>query len=234
MSGLLSFGDEGWGDEMLRGLGMTLLVAALAFGIGLLIGMAGAGAKLSRSRVLRAAALVYTTVVRGVPELLVIYLLFFGMERAILSVAGFFGYAGTFHLDNFTVGVGALAIISGAYSTEVLRGAIQAIPYGQIEAGRAFGMNPRKLFVRIVLPQMLRYAVPGMGNIWQLTLKDSALISVTALAELMRYASVAARSTREPFTFYLVAALIYLVVTVFSQAAFQRVERHANRGVRRA
>lgn len=230
---LLSFGDSGWGDEMLQGAGMTVLVALLSFGLGLPIGLAGAGAKLSRSLPLRLAADIYTTVVRGIPELLVIFLLFFGLERAILSIAAALGLGGTFRLNNFVIGTAAVALISGAYSTEVLRGAIRAIPAGQIEAGRAFGMSRRTLFRRIVLPQMIRYAVPGLGNVWQLTLKDTALVSVTALAELMRMASVAARSTRQPFTFYLAAACIYLLLTVASQAVFQRVERRSLRGVRR-
>ncbi len=229
-----AFGDTGWGDEILFGAGMTVVVAVLSYLIGIVIGTAGAGAKLSHSVVLRGAADIYTTVVRGVPELLVIYLLFFGLDPAIQFIASGFGYTGTLRLEPFTVGVGAIGIISGAYSTEVLRGAIQAIPAGQIEAARAVGMHRLQIFYRIMLPQVMRFALPGLGNVWQLTLKDTALISVTGLAELMRQSSVAARSTREPFDFYIFAALLYLVMTTVSTAVFHRAEGHYNRGVRRA
>ncbi len=230
---LFSFGETGWGDQILLGAGMTVVVAVLSFLSGVVVGMAGAGAKLAHSAVLRGSADVFTTVVRGVPELLVIYLLFFGMPGAVQAVAAVFGYTGSVQVQPFTVGVLAVGIISGAYSTEVLRGAIQTIPAGQIEAARAVGMHRWLIFRRIMLPQIMRYALPGLGNVWQLTLKDTALISVTGLAELMRQSSVAARSTREPFNFYLVAALLFLVMTTFSTIAFQKGEKHYGRGTRR-
>ena len=230
--GLLALGDAGWGDEMLRGAAITVAVAVLSYALGVFIGVGGAAAKLSHSLPLRGLAEGYTTVVRGVPELLVIYLLFFGSSGAVMWVARLFGYTGYIELNNFTVGVLAVGIISGAYSTEVIRGAILAIPRGQIEAGRAVGMSSFLIFRRIMLPQLLRLALPGLGNVWQLTLKDTALISVTGLAELMRMASVASGSTRQPFVFYLTAAVLYLVMTTFSNAAFQQAERHFSRGVR--
>jgi octopine/nopaline transport system permease protein len=176
----------------------------------------------------------YTTVLRGVPELLVIYLFFFGSGGAVMWVARQFGYTGYIELDSFTIGVLALGVISGAYSAEVIRGAMQAIPRGQIEAGHAVGMSGITIFRRIMLPQLLRIALPGLGNVWQLTLKDTALISVTALAELMRMAAVAAGSTRQPFIFYITAAVLYLLMTTVSQAGFQWAERRYGRGVRRA
>jgi octopine/nopaline transport system permease protein len=151
-----------------------------------------------------------------------------------MGIAGLFGYTGYIEVNAFTVGVLAVGLISGAYSTEVIRGAIQAVPFGQIEAGRAVGMHRMQIFFRILLPQTLRYALPGLGNVWQLTLKDTALISVTALAELMRSAQIAAGVTRNPFLFYVLAAVLYLVLTSLSTYAFDRAERHANRGVRRA
>jgi len=234
MGELLGFGETGWGDEILRGAAMTLAVAVLAYFIGIVVGFGIAGAKLSGSRIVRGAADGYTTVIRGVPELLVIYLLFFGMDPLIQAIAGAFGYGGTLRTDAFTVGTLSIALISGAYSAEVIRGAILAVPKGQIEAGRAFGMNRVMIFRRILLPQLLRLALPGLGNVWQLTLKDTALISVTGLAELMRLTSVAARSTREPFLFYLTAALLYLAMTTVSTIAFQRAERHYGRGAERA
>ena len=231
---LLAFGDQGWGDEMLRGAGVTVLLAVSSFALGLLIGTLGASAKLSGNRLLAGIAQVYTTIIRGVPELLVIYLFFFGSTGAVMWVAGLFGYTQYIELDAFTIGVLAVGLISGAYSTEVIRGAFQAIPPGQVEAGRAVGMSSWQIFRRIKVPQMLRLALPGLGNVWQLTLKDTTLVSVTALAELMRMASVASGSTRQPFTFYITAAVLYLVMTTVSQAAFQRAEREYNRGMRRA
>lgn len=231
---LLSFGEAGWGDNLMRGAGITVLVAVLSFAMGLPIGLLGAGAKLSDNRALRGIADVYTTVFRGVPELLVIYLFFFGSSQAIMKAAGIFGYTGYLELPPFLVGVLAVGVISGAYSTEVFRGAILAVPRGQIEAGMAMGMRPSLIFRRITLPQLLRFALPGLGNVWQLTLKDTALVSVTSLAELMRTAQVASGSTREPFLFYVAAALLYLVMTSISQGLFQAAERHYDRGVRRA
>ena len=231
---LLSFGPNGWGGQLLGGTAMTVAVSVSAFALGLVFGALGASAKLSRSLALTGIAEVYTTVVRGVPELLVIYLLFFGGSGMVMAVARVFGYDGYIELNSFSIGVLAVGLISGAYSTEVIRGAVQAVPHGQIEAARACGMSRWLILRRILVPQTLRYALPGLGNVWQLTLKDTALISVTALAEIMRVAHVAAGSTRQPFLFYTTAAVLYLLLTSVSTMAFERAERYANRGVRRA
>lgn len=231
---ILSFGDAGWGDEMLRAGLMTLAVSLSSMALGLLLGSLGAAAKLSDFMPAQALAGVYTTVVRGVPELLVIYLLFFGGNQAAMFVASIFGYHGYVELNAFTIGTVAVGVVSGAYSTEVIRGAVLAVSRGEIEAAKAFGMRRTLLFRRIMLPQVARYALPGLGNVWQLTLKDTSLISVTGLVEIMRQAHVAAGSTRQPFTFYVVAALLYLLLTTFSNYGFQRAESWANRGVRRA
>lgn len=231
---LLAFGDTGWGDEMLRGAGVTILLAVGAYILGIVVGMGGAAMKLSHSAVLRGIAGFYTTVVRGVPELLVIYLLFYGSTPLIIDIASMFGYTGYLEIPPFLAGLVAVGLISGAYSTEVLRGAMQVIPAGQIEAGQAIGLSGRQVFLRIKLPQLWRYALPGLGNVWQLTLKDTALVSVISLAELMQIAGIAGNSEREPFVFYIAAGLLYLVMTTFSQIAFQRSERVASRGVRRA
>ncbi|MFC5355769.1 ABC transporter permease [Azospirillum himalayense] len=231
---LLSFGPNGWGGQLLGGAAMTVAVSVSAFVLGLVFGSLGASAKLSRNLALTGVAEVYTTVVRGVPELLVIYLLFFGGSGAVMAVGRAFGYEGYIELNAFSIGVLAVGLISGAYSTEVIRGAVQAVPHGQIEAARACGMSRWLILRRILVPQTLRYALPGLGNVWQLTLKDTALISVTALAEIMRVSHVAAGSTRQPFLFYTTAAVLYLLLTTVSTVAFERAERYANRGVRRA
>jgi len=231
---LLSFGDAGWGDEMLRAALMTLAVSVSSMALGLLFGTLGAAAKLSVMPPLRWLAEGYTTIARGVPELLIIYLLFFGGSGAVMFVAALFGYGGYIELNAFTIGTFAIGAISGAYSTEVIRGAVLAVPAGQMEAAKAIGLARWLMFRRIMLPQVARFALPGLGNVWQLTLKDTALISVTGLVELMRQAHIAAGSTHQPFTFYLVAAALYLVLTTFSNYGFQRAEGWANRGVRRA
>jgi len=232
--GVLSFGDAGWGDEMLRAALMTVAVSVSAMALGLVFGTLATTAKLSDLLPLQAVAGTYTTVVRGVPELLVIYLLFFGGNQAVMFVAGMFGYDGYIELHAFTIGMFAVGIISGAYSTEVIRGAVLSVPRGELEAAYAIGMSRGLVFRRILVPQVARFALPGLGNVWQLTLKDTALISVTGLVEIMRQAHVAAGSTRQPFTFYAVAVVLYLLLTSCSNYGFQRAEAWANRGVRRA
>lgn len=218
---------------MLRAALMTVAVSTSAMLLGLVIGTLGAIAKLADPAPLRWLAGAYTTVVRGVPELLVIYLLFFGGNQAAMFVAGLFGVDGYIELDAFAIGTLAVGLVSGAYASEVIRGAALAVPKGELEAARAIGMPPWLVFRRVLVPQTARFALPGLGNVWQLTLKDTALISVAGLVEIMRQAQIAAGSTREPFTFYLVAAALYLVLTSLSSYGFRRVEGVANRGVRR-
>jgi octopine/nopaline transport system permease protein len=231
---VLTFGDAGWGDEMLRAALMTVAISLSSMALGLVLGSIAAAAKLSDLLAARAVAGFYTTVMRGVPELLVIYLLFFGGSGAVMFVAGMFGYHGYIELNAFTIGMVAVGVVSGAYSTEVIRGAVLAVPRGEIEAAKAIGMRRVLVFRRIMVPQVARLALPGLGNVWQLTLKDTSLISVTGLVEIMRQAHVASGSTRQPFTFYVVAAVLYLVLTTFSTYGFQRAEAWAGRGVRRA
>ena len=229
MLDLFSLGPRGWGDELLSGTAVTIAVSVLGFVLGGALGLATAVASLSRRLAPRWVADVYTTIVRGVPSLLVIYLFFFGSSGAIMFFARMFGYTGFLSLDAFSVGVLALAVLTGAYSAEVFRGALQAVPRGQMEAGRAVGLSDGQVFRHVRLPQALRLALPGLGNVWQLVLKDSALVSVTALAELMRMTSVAARSTGQPFTFYVAAGVLYLLLTTVSTLLFVRAERRVGR-----
>ena len=232
---LLAWGDAGWGDEMVRGALWTLALSVVAFAIGVLIGSFGAAAKLSYLPPLRWLGQGYTTVIRGIPDLLVIYLLFFGGNQAVMSIArGLFGYDGYIELNAFSIGAIALGTVSGAYSTEVIRGAVLAVPRGQLEAARACGISGWLLFRRVLVPQVARYALPGLGNVWQLTLKDTSLISVVGLVEIMRHAFVASGSTKEPFTFFVTAAVLYLALTSLSNKVFDKAEIWANRGVRRA
>ena len=227
---LLSFGDQGWGDEMLLAGLMTILVSLSSVCLGLLIGVILASFKLSKSRILKLIAEVYTTVVRGVPELLVIYLLFFGGSSAVMYFAKMFGYDGYIELNAFTIGTFAVGAISGAYSTEVIRGAILAVPKGQFEVGETLGMSKFQMNLRIIFPQVARLALPGIGNVWQITLKDTSLISVTALVEIMRQAKVAAASEHEPFVFYTTAIVLYLLITTGSNKFFNRAEKRFSKG----
>jgi len=230
---LLAWGDAGWGDEMVAGAGMTLLVATIAFLLGTVIGAGGAAVKLSSVPGVPLLGDLYTTLIRGVPDLITIYIIFFGGGQSVMAVLGLFGHDDYFEFNAFWTGVIALGIISGAYSTEVIRGAVLAVPRGQIEAAKACGMSTFTRFHRILVPQVARYALPGLGNVWQLTLKDTSLISVVGLVDIMRQAFVASGSTKEPFTFFVAAALLYLVLTSLSNKAFDGAEAWANRGVRR-
>ncbi len=227
----LGFGPLGWGAALLTATAMTLAVSVCAFCAGLVFGAAGAAAKLAGNPALRGVAAGYTTVLRGIPDLLVIYLFYFGGSAALTQMAAWLGGSGFFGLNGFMVGVLAVGIVSGAYQTEVLRGAYQAIPRGEVEAARVAGMGPALLLRRITGPLALRTALPGMGNVWQMVLKESSLISVTGLVDLMRQTEVAAGSTRLPFLFYATAAFLYLVLTTLSTLLFRGAERGSRRGM---
>ncbi len=228
---LLGFGQNGWGALLLVATLMTLAVTATALLIGAVLGTVVATAKLSGNALLVGLGNVYTTVFRGVPELLIIYLIYFGGSSAVTAVGQWLGYEGFLGLPSFAAGALAVGIISGSYQAEVYRGAYLAIAKGELEAASAIGMNRMLRLRRVVMPQVLRYAIPGLGNVWQLTLKDSALISVTGLAELMRTSQVAAGSTRQYFLFYIVGGVLYLLLTSFSDRVFNRAERRANRSM---
>lgn len=230
---LIGFGKMGWGMALARAASMTVAVSMAAFVTGILFGMLGCWAKLSHSVVARGAATAYTTVLRGIPDLLVIYLLYFGGSQAIGAVAKMFGHQGFFGLNGFVVGTLAVGFVSGAYQTEVLRGAYFAIPRGELEAARVAGMGRLLMLRRIIAPQTLRFALPGMGNVWQLVLKESALISVVGLVEIMNQTRIAVGSTGKAFTFYVTGAILFLLITSVSGAAFRRAERWAMRGLAR-
>ena len=227
---LLAFGDTGWGDELFYATLMTVAVSITAMLIGFFFAGIFTPLKLSKLKLLNLIGNIYTTVIRGVPELLVIYLFFFGGSGAIMFVASIFGYNDYIEINAFLTGSFAIGIISGAYSTEVFRGAIQSIDKGQFEAAKVLGLNKFSQFYKIVLPQMLRLALPNLSNVWQITLKDTSLISVTGLVEIMRQSYIAAGSTRDPLFFYSFAALLYLMLTYLSMKLINRLERNYSRG----
>ncbi len=227
---LLAFGDTGWGDELFRATLMTIAVSITAMLIGFSFAALFTPLKLSKFKSLNIIANIYTTVIRGVPELLVIYLFFFGGSGAIMFVASMFGYNEYIEINAFITGSFAIGIISGAYSTEVFRGAIQSIDKGQFEAARVLGFSKFKQFYKIILPQMLRLAIPNLSNVWQITLKDTSLISVTGLVEIMRQSYIAAGSTRDPLFFYSFAAVLYLLLTFLSMKLINKLEVKYSRG----
>ena len=227
---LLYFGSKGWGDELFVAFLMTIAVSITAMLIGMLFSIIFTPLKLSKNKIFNFISNFYTTVVRGVPELLVIYLFFFGGSGAIMFVASMFGYNEYIEINAFITGSFAIGIISGAYSTEVFRGAIQSIDKGQFEACKVLGLRKYVYFFKVIMPQMLRLAIPNLSNVWQITLKDTSLISVTGLVEIMRQSYIAAGSTRDPLFFYSFAALLYLVLTFFSMKILNKLEKNYNRG----
>ena len=228
--GLLAFGDTGWGDELFYATLMTIAVSITAMLIGFLFALIFTPLKLSKHKSLNLIGNFYTTVIRGVPELLVIYLFFFGGSGAIMFVASMFGYNDYIEINAFMTGAFAIGIISGAYSTEVFRGAILSIDKGQFDASKVLGIKKHIQFYKVVLPQMLRLAIPNLSNVWQITLKDTSLISVTGLVEIMRQSYIAAGSTRDPLFFYSFAAVLYLLLTYFSMKLINRLEIKYSRG----
>ncbi len=227
---LLSFGKTGWGDELLIATMMTIAVSITAMIIGFLFALIFTPLKLSKSKFLNLIGNSYTTVIRGVPELLVIYLFFFGGSGAVMYVASIFGYNEYIEINAFITGSFAIGIISGAYSTEVFRGAIQSIDKGQFEASKVLGLKKPVHFFKVIMPQMLRLAIPNLSNVWQITLKDTSLISVTGLVEIMRQSYIAAGSTRDPLFFYSFAAVLYLLLTFLSMKLINRLEVKYSRG----
>ncbi len=227
---LLAFGKTGWGDELFIATLMTLAVSITAILIGFLFALIFTPLKLSKNKFFNLIANCYTTVIRGVPELLVIYLFFFGGSGAVMFVASIFGYNDYIEINAFITGSFAIGIISGAYSTEVFRGAIQSIDKGQFEASKVLGLKKPIHFFKVIMPQMLRLAIPNLSNVWQITLKDTSLISVTGLVEIMRQSYIAAGSTRDPLFFYSFAAVLYLLLTFLSMKLINRLEIKYSKG----
>lgn len=223
---------HGFLPSLLEGAAVTLAVALSSLAIAALLGLAGALAKLSRSRVARAVAGTYSTVIRGVPDLVLMLLVFYGGQLGINTLAPMLGHEDYIDIDPFVAGVLTIGFIFGAYLTEAFRGAFLAVPAGQREAGLAFGMRPRQVLWRITLPQMLRHALPGISNNWLVLVKSTAIVSVIGLSDLMTRGQQAAGTTREPFSFYLAVAVIYLVFTSLSELGFGWAQKRLAIGVK--
>lgn len=228
--GLLAFGPNGWGDELLEGVWLTLRLALATLPVGLAIGLGVALMKNADSRIVRAFGDLYTTIFRGLPELLTIFIVYFGGQILINKIAGAISPGATFQVNGFVAGVVALGLVLGAFSSEVFLGAIRGVPAGQTEAAKALGLRPAQAFRLVVMPQLWRLALPGLSNNWLVLLKDTSLVSVIALTDLMRQTNIAVGNTKEPFFFYLVACLIYLALSGVSTLIAQRLEARAERG----
>lgn len=233
MLDLFAYGDAGWGDELLAGLRVTLQLALLALPVGLVLGFVFSTMSLASSGALRIVARLYTTTMRGLPEILTLFVIYNGVGILLNSIIAAMGRPPV-DFSPMMAGIVALGMVFGAFAAEVLRGAFQSLDKGQAEAGMAIGMTPWQIFSRIEVPQIWRFALPGLGNLWINLLKDTALVSVIALDDLMRMTKVAAGYTKLPFDFYLAACLIYWAMSLVSEAALARMERRANRGIRRA
>ncbi len=225
---------HGFLPSILQGGLITLAVALNSLMIAVLLGLAGAGMKLSRSRGLRLLAGAYTTIIRGVPDMVLMLLIFFGGQTIVNALAAKAGYDGYVDVNPFIAGVLTIGFIFGAYLTETFRGAIMAVPAGQREAGIAYGMSSSQVFARIVFPQMVRFAIPSFANNWLVLVKSTALVSVIGLGDMMQRAGLAAGATREPFTFYTAVALLYLAITTVSVLLLNALQRRYSMGVKAA
>ena len=222
------FDLSGFGGQLLWGAAVTLEVATLSLAFGIVLGIAGAAAKLSHHTWLSGPVTLVTNLVRGIPEFLLLLIVYYSLPDVLSGLTGL-----DIAVSPLAGGVSALSVVFGAYASETFRGGFLAVPEGQVEAARAFGMGRTRVFARIQLPQAWRFALPGLSNLWQTLLKDTSLVSVLGLEEIMRKADIAAQVTKQPFAFYIAAALIYLVFILLSGPAFAWLERRAGRGVGR-
>ncbi len=226
----LLFGAGGWAPLLLKGLlvtvGLAVTSAPFGFGAGLLL----ASVRQSRSWVAATVAEGFTQFFRGIPDLLSLFLIYFGLQALLNWVAGRLGPGWAFNMDAFLAGSIALAVVTAAYSSEVWISALGAVPAGQREAAAALGLAPGQAFRLVTLPQLMRVALPGLGNLWLIVLKDTSLISTLAVTDLLRAASEASRATLRPIVFYSAASVLYLVLTVASGGVQAALERRANRG----
>jgi len=227
---LLSFGPEGWGDDIAAGVLVTVALALATLPFGLVIGFLVALAKQSGEKTLRLAGNIYTTVFRGLPELLTLFLVFYGAQIGIQQLVRVFDAEATVEINSFVAGMVALGAVFSAYASEVFQSAFRAIPAGQYEGGYAIGLSKTQTMRLVILPQLIRIALPGLGNLWLILLKDTALVSVIGLADILRQTGIAARVTREAFLFFGLACLIYLALAILSSIAFGAIERWSGKG----
>ncbi|MCX8565954.1 MAG: amino acid ABC transporter membrane protein 1, PAAT family [Glomeribacter sp. 1016415] len=224
---------QGYGPLIAQGTWQTIQLAVLSLAVSFVLGLAGASAKLSKNRLASACATAYTTLIRSVPDLVLMLLIFYSIQIWLNNLTDLIGL-NPLEIDSFSAGVLTLGFIYGAYFTETFRGAFQAVPRGQLEAGAAYGMTRWQIFRRILFAQMMRFALPGIGNNWQVLLKATALVSIIGLSDLVKAVQDAGKGTYNMFFFVLVAALIYLALTALSNLVLLVLERRYLVGVRKA
>ncbi|WP_038035195.1 ABC transporter permease [Thermopetrobacter sp. TC1] len=227
--GLLRYGDAGWGDELLAGLSVTVSLALATLPFGLLLGLLLALAQISGERNLMRAARIYTTIFRGLPELLTIFIVYYGGQMALQALFSLFSDTYV-EVNAFLAGMVALGLVFSAYASEVFLSAFQGIPKGQWEGAHALGLSRLQTFLLVIMPQVLRLALGGLSNLWLILLKETSLVSVIALNELLRMTSVAVGVTKQPILFYSVACLIYLTLSLISERGLARLENRLKRG----
>ena len=226
--GLLSFGPSGWGDEILTGVWLTIRLALVTLPFGLIIGFLVALAKDSGEPSLMIAGDIFTTIFRGLPELLTLFIVYYGGQIVLAQLFALF--TDTYiEVNGFMAGVVALGLVFSAFSSEVFLGALRGIPKGQYEGGMALGFSSFQITRLIILPQLFRLALPGITNLWLVLLKDTALVSVIALDDLLRKTNIAVGVTKQPFFFYTLACVIYLAMSIVSSAGLSSIERHVNK-----
>jgi len=223
---------SGYGPLLLSGAWMTIQRALLSLLLSVIIGLIGASSKLSNIKALRYIATGYTTLIRSVPDLVIMLLLFYSLQLGLNQITEAL-QMDQIDINPFVAGVITLAFIYGAYFTETFRGAFQSVPTGQIEAAMAYGMTPWQVFRRVLFPQMMRFALPGIGNNWQVLIKATALVSIIGLTDIVKITQDAGRSTMQLFFFSIVAAAIYLAITTVSNLILMWLERRYSAGVRK-
>lgn len=231
---LLSFGPGGWGNALAAGTWLTIRLALATLPFGLVLGLAIAQAKRSDHRLLRAVGNFYTTVFRGLPELLTIFIVYFGGQIVLQKLVNLVAPGQTVEISGFVAGMIALGVVFSAYSSEVFLGAFNGIGRGQWEASKSLGLRAFPTLRLVILPQLIRLALPGLANLWLILLKDTSLVSVIALDDLLRMTGIAVRVTKQPFFFFGVACLIYLAMSMISSIGITAIERRVERGHRRA
>ncbi|MFU0503363.1 ABC transporter permease [Pseudaminobacter sp. NGMCC 1.201702] len=222
---LLGFGPQGWGDEIASGVLVTVALALATLPFGLFVGFIVALAKRSQEPALRLAGDIYTTIFRGLPELLTLFLVYYGVQIGIQQVLRLFNPEASVEVNSFVAGMVALGAVFSSYASEVFLSAFRAIPQGQYEGGYSIGLSKSQTMRLVVLPQLIRIALPGLSNLWLILLKDTALVSVIGLADILRQSGIAARVTKESFLFYGLACLIYLVLAIISSIGIGAIER---------
>ena len=228
-NGQLSCGDLGWGDEIASGFYVTASLAICTLPLGLLIGFFLALAKQSSVGQLRTAADIYTTLFRGLPELLTLFIIYYGIPIALQGMAAQVGYAGPVEVNSFIAGMIAIGIVFSSYCSEVLQSAFKAIPLGQYEGGYAIGLTRWQTMRLVILPQLIRVALPGLGNLWMILLKDTALVSAIGLPDILRQTGIAAKVTKHTFLFFGIACLLFLVLAILSSFVFNWIEKKSKR-----